>query len=242
MNQDEFYSKEKWRFKRANVLQRDGYMDQYVLRKEGKMRPADTVHHILPREEFPQYTFADWNLISVSHDTHSYVLHNYTNGQLTNEGKALMYETAYVNGIKLHEVTLVIGLPGSGKSTLVRNSLGPDAIAYDLDAISGAFRLRGPHEENHDGSRRMANALFKAFAIKATAYASRVFLIRTAPSLKDISDLKIDRLIICRGHYGPAGADLGKQKIEDLQKRIEDAKKFCEKNSIAVEIVAPPGI
>ena len=238
---DEFYSKERWRIKRQNILHRDNYMDQYVLKKTGKMRQADTVHHILPREDFPQYSFEDWNLISVSHHTHSYILHNHTNGQLTNEGRALMLETAYTNGIKLHEVILVIGLPGSGKTTLVRDSMGPDAIAYDLDAIAGAFRLRGPHEEIHEGSRRMANALFKAFAMKATTYASRVFLIRTAPDMKELSGLRIDKLIICRGQYGSGRPLLGRQSVDDLIKRIEDAKSYCQKNQITVVEIAPPG-
>ena len=238
---DSFLSSEKWRRKRENILRRDGYMDQIIFRKEGRMVPADHVHHIFPKEKYPQDAYADWNLISVCRDTHMRRLHNPISGQLTKEGKQLMNETAVLNNIQVTEKILVIGFPGSGKSTYVRQSLGPDAIAYDLDAIAGAFRLRGPHEERHEASRAMANALFKAFALRASDYASRVFLIRTAPTLEELNQIRIDRVVLCKGHHDTSHrSDLRRFDYDFYQQRIENVKKFCEKNAIEFEEIDPP--
>ena len=39
----------------------------------GRSGDADTVHHIYPAEEYPEYEWMDWNLISVSRATHNRV-------------------------------------------------------------------------------------------------------------------------------------------------------------------------
>ncbi len=53
-------------------------------------------------------------------------------------------------------ITLVCGLRGCGKSTYVKEHLTDGALAYDMDAIASAFRLRMPHEEYHEAARHMA--------------------------------------------------------------------------------------
>ena len=239
-NPEEFIHSRKWQFKQKNILRRDNFMDQYIFKTTGRMENANTVHHILPKEDFPQYALEDWNLISVSHHTHSYILHNHTNGQLTNKGRELMMETAFINGIKLTEKVLVIGLPGSGKTTYVRDNMGMDAIAFDLDSIAGAFRLCGPHEDMHQGARRMANSMLKAFALKAPKYASRVFIIRTAPTLEELSDIRPDSMVICRGKHDISNRiDFTEVNESELENRILDCKTYCEKNSIPVS-ESPP--
>lgn len=240
VDSDQFIWSEKWREKSQKVLRRDNYLDQYILQKENRVIPADMVHHILPRESFPQYAMEEWNLIAVSRRTHNKILHT-IKGKLTRAGKALMYETAWRNGIKMTEKILVIGKPGSGKTCWTREQLGQDAIAYDLDAIAAAFRLTEEHEEIHEGARRMANALFQAFAARAQNFANRVFLIRTAPSPEELSQIRPDRVVICSGTY-----DIRKRKdfdahvdIGEIEKRIEDVKRFCKLNSIPID--TPPG-
>ena len=39
-------------------------------KRYGINRPADMVHHVFPRDEFPEYTWADWNLISLTNAMH----------------------------------------------------------------------------------------------------------------------------------------------------------------------------
>ena len=69
-------------------------------RRYGKNRPADMVHHIFPREDYPQYALCDWNLISLTNSMHD-TLHDRNTGQLTAAGLDLMRRTAVKNGIEL---------------------------------------------------------------------------------------------------------------------------------------------
>lgn len=238
---DEFIWSEQWRRKAHSILRRDGYIDQYILKTTGRMIEANLVHHILPRDEYPQYAMEDWNLISLNKQTHSRIIHT-IKGKLTNEGRKLMMETAFKQGIKLHEKILVIGKPGSGKTTWVKDHMGPEAIVYDLDHIAAAFRLKEAHAERHNGARRMANALFKAFAARAGEYASRIFLIRTAPTTEELAQIKPDEVILCLGRYDiRRRKDFQEVDQEAMEKRIEDAKRFCELNSIPFRMI-PPGL
>lgn len=238
---DEFIWSEQWRHKAHSILRRDGYIDQYILKTTGRMIEANLVHHILPRDEFPQYAMEDWNLISLNKRTHSRIIHT-IKGKLTNEGRKLMMETAFKQGIKLHEKILVIGKPGSGKTTWVKDHMGPEALVYDLDHIAAAFRLKEAHAERHNGARRMANALFKAFAARAGEYASRIYLIRTAPTTEELAQIKPDEVILCLGRYDiRRRKDFQEVDQEAMEKRIEDAKRFCELNSIPFRMI-PPGL
>lgn len=86
---------------RAAILSRDGYRDQ-VAARFGKNIEANTVHHILPREIYPEYKLKSWNLISVSHETHN-KLHDRATGALTAEGQDLAERTARRQGITLKD-------------------------------------------------------------------------------------------------------------------------------------------
>lgn len=237
---DSFLWSKQWRSVSKSILRRDGYMDQYILAKEGRAVPATVVHHIFPRSEYPQYALEPWNLISLSKYTHDHILHTVT-GKLTNQGKRLMYETAFKNTIKLKEKILVIGLPGSGKTTYVKDNLGPDAIAYDMDAIAAAFRLTEAHSEIHKPASRMAAALFSAFAARALDYASRVYLIRAAPTPEEVAQIRPDEVVIAKGMFNISRRqDYEPYDAERMLKKIQDCKTFCERNGIPViEIPAP---
>lgn len=229
-----------WKWKRQNILRRDNFTDQWILQHEGRHIQGDLVHHILPKEDFPQYALADWNLITVSRRTHNRILHN-MNGDLTRKGKALMLETAEKNGIQLRRTIMVIGLPGSGKSTYIREHMGPAAIAYDLDSIAAAFRLTKPHQEKHEQARWMANALFKAFAAKALDFAPEVYLARTPSSVKELSEIRPDKLVVCRGRYRITDRpDYTEVDTESMEIAIGEQIEWAEANGIEVELYPPP--
>ena len=91
----------RWTKLREYVLRRDRYLDQVALRY-GKRIEANTVHHVFPRELFPQYTYEAWNLISVSHATHN-KLHVRDSHKLTEEGWNLLVRVARKNNIERSE-------------------------------------------------------------------------------------------------------------------------------------------
>ena len=82
---------------RAAVLARDGYQCQ-VSKRYGRNVPANTVHHIFPVEDFPEYRWEPWNLIAVGSKVHD-ELHNRTTRELTDKGRELMERTARRRGL-----------------------------------------------------------------------------------------------------------------------------------------------
>ena len=97
---DEFYLSKKWKKKRSIILRRDGYMCQ-ISKRYGKLVSADVVHHIFPLDEYPEYAFCDWNLVSLSRAAHN-KLHDRTTNKLTDVGIDLMVKTAIKRGIVLY--------------------------------------------------------------------------------------------------------------------------------------------
>lgn len=89
----------QWERIRSYVLRRDRFLDQIALRY-GKRIDANQVHHIFPREFFPQYTYSDWNLITVSQASHN-SLHDRTGHKLSDKGWELLKRTARAHGIEL---------------------------------------------------------------------------------------------------------------------------------------------
>lgn len=81
------YRSKRWTAKRRRILRLDGYRDRIAARY-GRTREANTVHHIYPVDNYPEYQWCDWNLISVSEETHN-KLHNRETGELTAEGERL---------------------------------------------------------------------------------------------------------------------------------------------------------
>ncbi len=85
------YGSSKWKKKRLKILRLDGYRD-VIAAQYGRAEEATTVHHIYPADEYPEYAWEDWNLISVSQGTHN-KLENRATGKLTAEGERLMRKT-----------------------------------------------------------------------------------------------------------------------------------------------------
>ena len=101
MAKSNWYESTRWKRVRAAVLRRDGYLCRVSIRY-GHREPAELVHHIFPREEFPEYQWCMWNLISVTKSAHN-KLHVRSTDELTKEGIELLRRTARKNGITIPE-------------------------------------------------------------------------------------------------------------------------------------------
>ena len=94
---DPFYKTRRWLRLRERVLRRDGYLCQ-VSKRYGKRTEATTVHHVFPREEFPEYQWEPWNLVSLAGDVHD-EMHDRVTGSLTEKGAELLKRVARREGV-----------------------------------------------------------------------------------------------------------------------------------------------
>ena len=223
--EDEFYQRPAWKTLRSSTLRRDGFMCQRH-KQLGQMRPAEHVHHIFPREQYEEYQYEPWNLTSLCFECHN-KMHNRFNGKLSKAGTILMRSTALQQGIRITSkpmTILVVGLRGTGKTTYVKEHMDSDTLVYDLDAIASAFRIG--HEEYHKAARRMANDFLAGFVAKAHDYCKTVYVIRTAPRLKEFEMINPDKVVMCK----TVKEVLEMDDREGAAKRLEEIEKFCEKS------------
>lgn len=82
-------------------MRRDGYMCQHF-KRYGRFIPAVLVHHVFPREEYPDFEWADWNLIALSFEAHN-KMHDRITDDLTEEGVRLLWRTAKKYNIEIPE-------------------------------------------------------------------------------------------------------------------------------------------
>jgi len=99
---DPFYKSARWERLRCQAMKRDGYMCQQS-KRYGRMVSAEVVHHILPREYFPECQWSLWNLVSLTSKEHDR-LHDRVTGRLTDEGMRLVKRLALDRGLDLNKI------------------------------------------------------------------------------------------------------------------------------------------
>lgn len=121
-------------------------------------------------------------------------------------------------------VILVIGLPGTGKTTWAKEHIG-NGLCYDLDHISAAFRLREPHEELHEASRMLANDMLMGFVREAVSRCDEdVFVIRAAPELMEVIEIMPDIIVECSNTYDISGRR--DRKHYDVKRMLASIKRI----------------
>lgn len=86
------HNTKRWKRKSLQIRRVDRYMDMVALRFWNKRIEGTMVHHIYPADEYPEYAFCDWNLITVSRRTHE-MLEDRQKGTLTALGMELQRRT-----------------------------------------------------------------------------------------------------------------------------------------------------
>lgn len=80
------YHTKRWKRLRVAILRRDGYRCKESARY-GEAVDATTVHHIWPAEDYPDYAWSSWNLLSLSAKQHE-AMHDRITGRLTELGES----------------------------------------------------------------------------------------------------------------------------------------------------------
>ena len=84
MKGDLFYKKTKWIRKRDRVLRKYSYECQES-KRFGKNIKAEMVHHIYPRELYPELSYVDWNLLPLTNAKHN-TFHDRENNEIIGQG------------------------------------------------------------------------------------------------------------------------------------------------------------
>lgn len=84
---NEFYHSREWSQARDYVLTLDGGIDVYLYMTTGEILIADTVHHIEPLKDNWSKRVEVSNLMSLHHDTHSWIEKQYDTGKEEMIGK-----------------------------------------------------------------------------------------------------------------------------------------------------------
>lgn len=77
-------SNTRWQRLRQRALLRDGYKCQEAARY-GRVEEATHVHHIWPAEDYPEYAYCLWNLVSLTKRNHD-AMHDRITRKLTTQG------------------------------------------------------------------------------------------------------------------------------------------------------------
>lgn len=71
-------------------------------KRYGKVKQAEVVHHIFPKNDYPEYAYCLWNLISLSRKTHS-EMHDTESDELSAKGRDLLRRTCRKRNMSVPE-------------------------------------------------------------------------------------------------------------------------------------------
>lgn len=67
---DPFYKSKRWQKKRQSVLRKHDYLSAEA-KRYGQSKQAEMIHHIYPKEQYPELALVDWNLLPLTNREHN---------------------------------------------------------------------------------------------------------------------------------------------------------------------------
>lgn len=137
---------------------------------------------------------------------------------------------------------LIIGLPGTGKTTWVKNNLEQNDLCFDLDWLAAAMVLGEEHERKNWIAKRVVNnflfPLVSEMEIETNKVGGNVFIIRCAPDWNELDDLNPDYVLFFVKEY-----DIGRRKFVDktglpeARIRVRAAMDWCKGKRVPYKII-----
>lgn len=137
---------------------------------------------------------------------------------------------------------LIIGLPGTGKTTWVKNNLEQNDLCFDLDWLAAAMVLGSEHERKNWVAKRVINKLLlplvSEMEIETNKVDGNVFIIRCAPDWNELDDLDPDYVLFFVKEY-----DISHRKFIDntglpeARIRVKAAIAWCEEQRVPYKII-----
>lgn len=81
---DPFYKNKRWQRKREVVLRKNEYLCKES-KQYGRHVAAEVVHHIYPRDKYPELAYEEWNLLPVTNKIHN-TFHDRENDEVIGRG------------------------------------------------------------------------------------------------------------------------------------------------------------
>ena len=137
-------------------------------------------------------------------------------------------------------ITLIVGLPGSGKTTLAKKLISAKGgLVFDMDYLSAALTLSEPVSQSKAEcefsiSRKVAASLRSEFLRWAPTYTSNVVIIRTAPTDRELAETKPNKIIVCTNEWVKRPY---KYDREAIMSQINDVIAWADSNNVPVETI-----
>lgn len=128
--------------------------------------------------------------------------------------------------------TLIIGLPGSGKTTYAKEHC-KGCLFYDLDYLKAALTYSDVHDPDDEGARKVADSFLSSFLIFAPLQNRDLCVIRTAPKIAEMESIKPDKMVVMLSEYDITDRpDYHEVDTDEYNMRINACIKWCDKNGV----------